>query len=116
MAARFGSDGFGTLHPGKQVVGWGDDEEVDDEGQENEGDCGVEEVAVGDYASVDVEDESGEVGFANDCCNEGGDDVFNKRADDGAEGRPDDDGDREIEDVAAEYEVTKAFDHWKLLS
>ena len=41
------------------------EDEVDDSGDEEEGNDGVEEVAVLDFAAVDVEDEGGEVGLVD---------------------------------------------------
>ena len=119
LSAGLGGDGLGcgcSLEFGDEVIGGRNDEEVDDRGQHEEGDEGVEEVAVGDCASVDVEDEGGEVWFADYGCDEGSDDVFDERVDDGAEGCADDDGYGEVEDVAAEDEVAKAFDQGNLLS
>ena len=66
---------------------------------------------VGDDSAVKVEDEVGEVWFPDNCRDERIDDVLGEGCDDAGEGCADDDGDGQIQDIAAEDEVTKAFEH-----
>ena len=58
-----------------------------------------------------MEDNIAEVGLAYDGAEEWGDDVFNERFGDVGEGGTDDDGDGQIDHVATEDEIAKAFDH-----
>ena len=90
---------------------WKDEEEVDDEGDDEEVDHGVEEIAVLDGRVVDGADKIGEVGLTYDGGYKRSDDVFDERFGDSCESRADDDGDSEVDDVAAQDEVAKAFDH-----
>ena len=111
LGAGFVSDGFGAFDAGEQLLHREDEEEVDDEGDDEEVDDGVEEVAVFDGCVVDGDDEIGEVGLTYDSGDKRSDDVFDERFGDRSEGRADDDGDSEVDDVAAEDEVAKTFDH-----
>jgi hypothetical protein len=88
-----------------------DEDEVDDGSNEEEGNDGVHEVAVFDFAAVDVEDERGEVGLMNDGSNEWINDIGDEGIDDGGEGSADDDGNGKVHNIAAEDEVAKAFKH-----
>ena len=111
LGAGLDGDGLRSLDAGHEGVGRQDDEEIDDGGHQEERDEGVEEVAVGDNSSVDVQDKVGEVRLADYGSDEGRDDVFDDRIDDGGECSTDDDGDCEIEYVATQDEITKTFEH-----
>ena len=111
LGAGFAGDGCRSLDAGHERVGRQHDEEVDDAGHQHEGDECVEEVAVGDGSAVDVQDERGEVRLANYGSDEGIDEVFDDRVDDGGKRSTDDDGNGEIEYVATQDEITKTFDH-----
>ena len=111
LGAGFVRGGFGALDAGEQLLHGKDEEEVDDEGDDEEVDDGVEEVAIFDGRLMEGEDEIGEVGLTYDGSDKRGDDVFDERFGDSCESRADDDGDSEVDDVAAQDEVAKAFDH-----
>jgi len=111
LRAGFVGDGFGALDAGEQLLHGKHEEEVDDEGDDQEIDDRCNEAAVSDRCNADVEDNISEVGLANGGAEEWGDDVFNERFGDVGEGGTDDDGDGQIDDVATEDEVAKAFDH-----
>src|SRR5439155_23985654 len=53
-------------------------------------------------AAVDREVEIAEVGLAEDRGDQGGDQVLDQGLDDRSEGRPDDDADREVDDVPSQ--------------
>jgi hypothetical protein len=103
--------GFGSLDAGEELLHGKDQEEVDDAGDDEEVNDRREEVAVLDGRLSDGEDEIGEVRLTDGGGNKRCDDVFDERFGDGGEGGTDDDGDGQIDDVATEDEVAKAFDH-----
>lgn len=111
LGAGFDGGGFGALEAGEQFLYGKDEEEVDDEGDDEEVDDGVEEVAVLDGRLMEGEDKIGEVGLTYDGGDKRSDDVFDERFSDRSESCADDDGDGEVDDVAAQDEVAKAFDH-----
>ena len=101
----------GALDLGEEVVERNDDEEVDDGGNDEEVDGGVKEAAVFDGCAVEGGGEAGEVGGVDGGGDELHDDVFGQRGDNRAEGGTDDDGDSEVDNVAAQDEVAKALKH-----
>ena len=95
----------------QEVLRGQNENKVDDPGEQDERDCGVEEVSVFNFAAVDGPYEGGEVRLAYDGGDEWGNDVADERGDDCGEGSADDDGDGEVHNVAAQNEITKTFEH-----
>jgi len=102
---------FGTLDAGQQLLYRKYEKEVDDAGNDEEVDAGSEEAAIFDWCSADVEYEGGEVRLTHERTDERTDDVINERFGNGRESSSDDDGDGQIDDVAAQNEIAKAFNH-----
>lgn len=111
LRARLGGGGGRATKTKQKRVDGKDDEEVDGTGDQEEGDRGVEEIAVLDDAAVDRKGKGGEIWFADNGSDEGINYVGNKGVDNAGEGSADDDGDCEVDHVAAEDEVTKTFEH-----
>ena len=82
--------------------GEGDDEEVDD---------GLEEVAVCDGGFSDSEREARDIDSVEKNAEYRGDDVGDERCHDLSEGGADDDTDREIDDIATECEFLEILEH-----
>jgi hypothetical protein len=74
-------------------------------------DHGIQEIAIFDFAPVNREYKVGEVGFLSDSGDQRVDQVSYQRVNDGAKGRADYDGDRQIYYVATKNEITKTFQH-----
>src|SRR6202789_4494283 len=111
LGAGLVGDGGWALDLRKEIVERQDNEEVDDARDDEEVDQGVEEAAVFDGCAVEAGCQAGEVRGVNRGGDELHDDVFGQRGDNRAEGYTNDDGDGEIDDVAAEDEVTKSLEH-----
>ena len=106
---------LGFFDPRHQKIHWHDDQEVDHGGLNKKVDDSGEKTAIADLAAVQGEKKIGEVGFTCDGSDERADDVVGECCDDLAEGSTDDDGDCEIDDVAAQNEVAKSLEHGRLL-
>ena len=94
-----------------QVLRRDDEEEVDHGSEDEEVDYRGEEVTVVDLAAVDMADEVAEVWLADKGAEQGVDDLVGQGGNDAGEGGADDDGDGEVHHIAAQDEVTKAFEH-----
>jgi hypothetical protein len=97
-----------ALHDG---VDRKNDEEVDGGRDEQELDRGVEEVAVLDVTTMDVQHQVGEIRLLDDGCDQWRDDVAYQRVDDTGESRADDNGNGQIDYITAQDEVAKTFEH-----
>src|SRR3954453_13493746 len=83
------------------------DEEIDDGGQDHEGDEEVDEVAVEEVRSVHCEVQAVEVPLAPDRSEQRRDEVADECCYQGPERRTDDDCDGKVDDIAAEQELPK---------
>ena len=130
FGAGGGGDRGGCFSARDKVLYREDHEEVDGGGVDEETDGRVEELAYVDFAGGNVvggegvgrddgvedravEDEGGEVGDAYEAGEEGGEDVAGEGGGDGTEGGTDEDGYGEVDYIAAEDEVAKAFEHFE---
>src|SRR4051794_28420006 len=85
-----------------------DDQEVDDGGQDRERDQRIEEVAVQELRLVDRERETAEVLRTPDRAEQRSDEVLRQSNDERAERGADDDGHRQVDEVAAQQELSES--------
>ena len=123
---------WSEAHAGHDLGDGNDDQEINDEGDDQKVDDGVEKLADVDFAWLDVvgrqrvgwhhrvqyrqvNDEAGKVRRAGQRGDERGDDVGGERGGNGSESRSDDDGDCEIDHVAAKNKIPKTFEQYTFL-
>jgi hypothetical protein len=95
--------------PRHQAIDRLDHEVEDDEGDDQERDQRVDERAVEERAAVDVERQAREIGLPADRRDQRRDDVGDEGRDDGREGKADHDGDRQVDEVAAQQELPEVL-------
>lgn len=106
--------GCGLLEPGLERVQGQNNGEINHGTYDEKRDDGVEETAYFDVAVAYVDDDVAEVWLADGGGDEGIEDIAHQGCDDGIEGRADDDGDSQIDNVAAQNKVSKTFEHFFL--
>ena len=97
-------------------VDWNDHEEVDGDGDNEEGYKSIQEVTVEKLAAVDRENERGKIGLLHDRRNERREQVLYERRDDSIEGRADDHADRKVYYASPQDEFLESFEHGVILT
>jgi hypothetical protein len=97
-----------------EILGWQDEEEVDDGGEDEEVDDGGEELSVFDgsvWTAGSMKDEIVEVRLSDKGAEQRTNDIGGQCGDDRCEGSSNDDGDGEVHYVATQNEVAESLEH-----
>ena len=112
LRAGFAGSRFWPFESREQLLGGKNEAEVDDRGEDEEIDAGVDKAAVANHSAVDVSDKAGEIGPADDGRDERADDVTDERFSYIGKGCTNNKCDGKIHHIAAKDEIAKAFNHF----
>ena len=101
---------FRSLNTRQQLLDWQHEEEIDHKGDDQKVDACGQEGAVLDRRRTDGEDEGGKIRLASNSTNQRTDDIIDQRFGDSRECGTDNDGDGQVDDIAAQDEIAKALD------
>src|SRR5205823_2876593 len=97
--------------PCHERIHWNNDEQIYRERDQQKRNERVDELADEELAAIDREGDRRKIRRLHKRGNERGQQILDQRGHDRAERGADDDGDREIDDVAAEQELLESFQH-----